>query len=115
LNRSMTVIAVPCAALLALVSLSASAQTYPVSAELRLAPREAQQCVLGERDPDCSIVCITRDAFARAFAHLFRHSEKPDLIFTLRVRRAEIARVAGLQFDLDVDITVESPSGERIE
>lgn len=103
------------AGVFALVSLAASAQTYPVSAELRLAPRDAQHCLEGERQADCAVVDITRDAFASAFARLFRRSDKPDLIFTLRVRRAEIARVAGLQLDLDVDVLVESPAGDRID
>ncbi|HEY2031255.1 MAG TPA: hypothetical protein VGH20_18820 [Myxococcales bacterium] len=94
---------------------SAFAATYPVRAQLRLAPKDRQQCLSLPEGPDCSVVELARSAFAAAAARMFVTSGSPDLILVLEVRQAEVSRIVGVQLDLATRVTVESPGGDVID
>jgi hypothetical protein len=65
--------------------------------------------------PECSVIELTRNAFASTVSRMFLQDGPPDLILSLEVRQAEVSRIAGLEVDLTTRVTVQTPAGEVID
>ena len=92
-----------------------AAPTYPVTARLTLAPREEQRCLSLDQGTDCGVLEIARSAFAAQVGHMFKTVGAPDLQLVLSMKRAELARVSGLQVELVIRVRLLSPSGELLD
>lgn len=95
---------------------AAAAPSYPVSAQLQLAPKDHQHCLVLPGDPpDCAVVEIVRTAFAETVSRMFRQTDPPDLELVLEVRSVEIAQVGSLQLELRARVSVVAPGGRSID
>jgi hypothetical protein len=101
-----------CLSIALLIGRAVFAATYPVSANLVLAPRSAQSCLQLSRESDCAAAPIARDAFARAVIRMFTPSGPGNLRLELSIKSVE---VTGIQLDLYVRVQVRAPDGQLIE
>jgi len=95
---------------------AAAAPSYPVSAQLQLAPKDRQHCLVVPGDPpDCAVVELARAAFAGTIARMFRQAQPPDLELVLEVRSVETVHLSGLELGLGVRVSVLAPGGRLID
>ena len=91
-----------------------AAPSYPVTARLRMAPREQQHCpTLGETD--CGLLDAVQTAFAAVVSRTFTAGASPDLDLVVQVRNAEVSRFLGAQLELTVRVGILTPQGEVID
>jgi len=95
-----------------LIATAGRAATYPVSANLVLAPQSAQRCLSLPQESDCRVVQFARDAFALAVARMFTPSAPGNLQLEMSIKSADIV---GVELELLVRVRVLAPDGRFVQ
>src|SRR4051812_38675696 len=93
---------------------ASAATDYPVTARLRMAPREQQHCPTFGEETDCGVLDAVQTAFAVVVSRTFTAGASPDLDLVVEVRSAEVSRILGKQLELTIRVAVLTPQGEII-
>lgn len=88
---------------------------YPMTARIRMAPRDQQRCPALGKPSDCGVLGAVEAAFRAVLPRLFESGDRPEIELLLQVRTAEVIRVFGPQLELSTRVRAASASGEMID